>query len=170
MTDARDVFISGLKDAYALEQQTRDMMESQANRLEDYPDLQARASEHLRETENQIDRLRQCLEMIGESPSTLKKLGARTMGAMQSMVHATVTDEHIKDTLTGYGVEHLEIASYRSLIAFANRLGEQRMVPLLKESLHEEEAMADWVGKHIESITQQFCAQAEMPAHQSRTV
>ena len=156
MTDVRDVFVAGLRDAYAMEKQAKDMMESQANRLEDYPELQSRAAEHARETEAQIERLRQCLEMIGESPSTLKELGTRAMAAIQSMASSASTDEPIKDTLTGYAFEHFEIASYRSLIEFAKQLGEQRMIPLLEKSLREEQQMASWVGDHIESTTQQF--------------
>ena len=164
MTDVREIFIAGLRDAYAMEQQAKDMMESQANRLEDYPEMQSRASAHMRETEIQIDRLRQCLEMIGESPSMLKNLGTRAMAAVQSMTSSAATDEPIKETLTSYAFEHFEIASYRSLIAFANHLNEQRMVPLLEESLREEQQMARWVDDHIEAITEQFCRQAAVAA------
>ena len=164
MTDVREVFIAGLRDAYAMEQQAKDMMESQANRLEDYPEMQVRASEHMRETEMQIDRLRRCLEMIGESPSMLKELGTRAMGLIQSMTAGAATDEPIKDTLTGYAFEHFEIASYRSLIAFAKHLGEQQMIPLLEDNLREEERMASWIDDHIESVTQQFCQRAAVTA------
>lgn len=164
MTDVREVFVAGLRDAYAMEKQAKDMMDSQANRLQDYPEMQSRAAQHARETEMQLDRLRQCLEMIGESPSALKEFGTRAMAALQSMASAASTDEPIKDTLSGYAFEHFEIASYRSLIEFAKQLGEQRMIPLLQESLREEEQMAKWVGDHIESITDQFTAQARASA------
>ena len=164
MTNVRDVFIAGLQDAYAMEQQAKDMMESQSKRLEDYPEMQARVEQHVRETEMQIDRLRQCLEMIGESPSSLKELGTRTMAAFQSMIQGAASDAPIKDTLTSYAFEHFEIASYRSLIAFARHLGEDRMIPLLQDSLREEEEMARWVGDHIEAITEQFCMKAAVSA------
>ncbi|HEX7073251.1 MAG TPA: ferritin-like domain-containing protein [Hyphomicrobiaceae bacterium] len=164
MTDVREVFVSGLRDAYAMEKQAKDMMESQASRLEDYPEMQSRAAQHARETDAQIDRLRQCLEMIGESPSMFKEFGTRAMANLQSMLSAASTDEPIKETLTGFAFENFEIASYRSLIAFAKQLGEQRMVPLLEESLREEERMANWVGDHIESITEQFASRASATA------
>jgi ferritin-like metal-binding protein YciE len=164
MTDVREVFVAGLRDAYAMEKQAKDMMESQANRLQDYPEMKSRAAEHVRETEMQLDRLRQCLEMIGESPSTIKELGTRAMAAIQSMASAVSTDEPIKETLSGYAFEHFEIASYRSLIELAKQLGEQRMVPLLEESLREEQKMAGWVDDHIESITQEFTAKASASA------
>lgn len=164
MTDVREVFIAGLRDAYAMEKQAKDMMESQANRLEDYPEMQARSAEHMRETEMQIERLSKCLEMIGESPSMFKELGTRAMATIQSLATAAASDEPIKDTLTGYAFEHFEIASYRSLIAFANHLGEQRMIPLLEDNLHEEQQMANWIDAHIERITEQFCQKAAVAA------
>ncbi len=164
MTDVRDVFVAGLRDAYAMEKQAKDMMDSQASRLEDYPELQSRAAEHARETEMQLDRLRQCLEMIGESPSAIKDFGTRAMATLQSMASSASTDEPIKETLSGYAFEHFEIASYRSLIAFARQLGEQRMIPLLEDSLREEQQMASWVGDHIESVTEQFTSQASASA------
>jgi len=38
------------------------------------------------------------------------------------------------------------------------------MVPLLEESLREEQKMAGWVDDHIESITQEFTAKASASA------
>jgi ferritin-like metal-binding protein YciE len=156
MSDVRDIFIAGLRDAHALELQAKDMMES-VSRLEGYPEFRSRAADHAREIEVQIDRLRQCLEMAGESPSTLKGLGTRTVANLQGLMHSAVTDEVIKNALSGYAFEHFEIASYKSLIAFARHLGEEHMVPLLLESLREEEAMARWMDDHIEALTEQFC-------------
>src|SRR4051794_20279315 len=42
------------------------------NGCPDYPEVQARAQTHLRETEGQLNRLEQCLSSMGESSSTLK--------------------------------------------------------------------------------------------------
>lgn len=87
----------------------------------------------------------------------LKGLGTRTIANLQGLMHSAVTDEVIKNALSGYAFEHFEIASYKSLIAFANELGEERMLPLLLESLREEEAMAQWMDDRTKSLTEQFC-------------
>jgi hypothetical protein len=47
---ARDIFVTGLRDAHAMETQARELMERQSERLTDYPDVQARMKEHLGET------------------------------------------------------------------------------------------------------------------------
>jgi ferritin-like metal-binding protein YciE len=43
----RDLFVTGLRNAHAMERQAEEMMERQTARMIDYPDLQARCCEHL---------------------------------------------------------------------------------------------------------------------------
>jgi ferritin-like metal-binding protein YciE len=161
---ARDTFIAGLKDAYAMEKQAEDMMESMQNRLEDYPELRSRAGQHAEETRRQVGRLEQCLNDLGESPSSLKNLGTRLAGNVQSMIHGMTSDEVIKDTLAGYAFEHLEIASYRHLIAMAETLGEHRIADRCRQSLQEEQQMAQWIDQHLEETARQFMQRASSQA------
>jgi ferritin-like metal-binding protein YciE len=125
---ARKTFHAGLRDAYAMEKQAKDMMANQAKRLDDYPQ---RAKQHERETDEQIKRLERCLERVGDSPSMFKNLATRTAAAFQGALHGMVSDEVIKDTLTGFTFEHFEIASYRQLIAMAQKLGEREVADIL---------------------------------------
>jgi ferritin-like metal-binding protein YciE len=52
-----------------MEVHARQQMERQAHRLNDYPEVQDRVIRHLEETKLQLQRLEQCLEGCGESPS-----------------------------------------------------------------------------------------------------
>jgi ferritin-like metal-binding protein YciE len=162
MTDtARKTFLAGLRDAYAMERQAKDMMASLAKRLEDYPALRSRAKQHEVETDEQIKRLERCLERLGQSPSTVKNLATRTIGALQSAVHGMVSDEVIKDTLTGFTFEHFEIAAYRQLITMADTLGERDVADALRASLHEEQAMAKWIDEHMDETVREFMQRAK---------
>ena len=156
MKKARDIFIAGLKDAYSMELQAKDMMESQAKRLEDYPAVRARAEAHRKETEEQIVRLDEALGIVGQQPSKLKNLATRTAGTIQGTIHGLVSDEIIKDILATYAFEHLEIASYRLLIAMASELGENRIADLCRASLQEEEAMANWLSGNMDETARVF--------------
>jgi ferritin-like metal-binding protein YciE len=49
-TSARNVFVVGLRNAHSMEVQARELMERQSERLDDYPDVQAKVKEHLAET------------------------------------------------------------------------------------------------------------------------
>ncbi len=53
MQPIRDIFVTGLRNAHAMETQAREMMERQSERLTDYPDVQAKVKTHLVETEGQ---------------------------------------------------------------------------------------------------------------------
>jgi len=166
---ARKIFLAGLRDAYAMEKQAKDMMANQAKRLEDYPQLQRRAKEHERETDEQIKRLERCLERLGDSPSTLKNLATRTAAAFQGALHGMVSDEVIKDTLTGFTFEHFEIAAYRQLITMADALGEREIADALKASLNEEQAMAKWIDEHMDQTVQEFVQRTKSAAKSKRS-
>ena len=73
---ARDTFVVGLRNAHAMEVQARELMERQSERLDDYPEVKAKTSSHLRETNEQIKRLEDCLQACGESTSALEGLCA----------------------------------------------------------------------------------------------
>jgi hypothetical protein len=49
----------GLRNAHAMEIQARELMERQSERLDDYPDVKAKLSAHLGETNEQLRRLQQ---------------------------------------------------------------------------------------------------------------
>lgn len=48
-------------------------------------------------------------------------------------------------TKEDYGIEHVEIIAYRTLIRLCERLGISNAIPLLKQSMQEEESMAKWI-------------------------
>lgn len=154
----RDLLIAGLKDAYALETQALDMMRTQQDRLDQYPELKSRIGQHVTETEQQIQRLESCLAQFNESPSTLKDFALRLAGNLQSMFHAAADDEVIKNIFASNAFENYEIATYKGLAAMAESVGAQDVADVARENLREEEAMARFINEHIESTVQSFLA------------
>src|SRR5215470_12166257 len=59
---ARDLLVTGLRNAHGMEVQARELMERQCERLDDYPAVQARVRKHLAETVQQLHRLEKCLD------------------------------------------------------------------------------------------------------------
>ena len=55
---ANSVFVTGLKNAHALENQALELMNRQVERIENYPDIKAKLKQHIEETHNQIQRLK----------------------------------------------------------------------------------------------------------------
>lgn len=149
-----------LRDAHAMEEQAETMLKSMAGRLEHYPDLKARVEQHIVETQGQARQLRECIERVGASTSTLKDLGGKLMANAQAFTGMFSSDEVVKGVLFSYAFEHMEIASYRSLIAAARTLGASHIEEVCTRILVEEEAMADWLEDYLPVVTQQFLENA----------
>ncbi len=161
---ARDLLVVGLRNAHAMEVQARELMERQAERLTDYPDMQAKMREHLGETNTQLRRLEDCLEACGEGASALKDT-AQSLGAnVMAMVHAMAGDEVLKNTFANNAFENYEIAAYKSLLTLCRDAGIDGIRAPLEKSLGEEERMADWMASHVEKITEDFVAHEQRAA------
>ena len=154
--DAREIFVTGLRNAHAMETQAREMMERQSERLDDYPEVKARVQQHLRETEGQLKRLDECLSACGSSASMLKDTTQSFMGNMAALAHTVAPDEILKNTFANNAFEHFEIAAYKSLLSLADIAGVSAAKPLLQASLKEEEAMAAWIDQNIDSVTRSY--------------
>ena len=161
---AREVFIVGLRNAHAMEVQARELMERQSERLGDYPEVQAKVKEHLAETNQQLKRLEQCLETIGETSSTLKDTAQSVMANTMAMAHAMAGDEILKNTFANNAFEHFEIAAYKSLLTLCMPAGQEKSRPLLEANLNEEERMAAWIDANVGKVTQAYLANEERKA------
>jgi ferritin-like metal-binding protein YciE len=163
-SSARDIFVVGLRNAHAMEVQARELMERQSERLTDYPEVQQKVTEHLRETEQQLKRLESCLEACGESTSGLKDAALSVAANVTAMANSMAGDEILKNTFANNAFEHFEIASYKSLLALAGPAGAESSRPALESSLHEEEQMAAWIDANVQKVTMEYLAREQRAA------
>ena len=154
----RSLFITGLKDAHALENQALALMNRQIERLESYPDVLARMQQHKTETDGQIQRVEEILSSLGESHSMLKDAALTMSGNMAALMHSVAGDEILKNSFANFAFENFEAASYKSLITMAEAGGFNAAVPLLQATLQEELAMAAWLDQNLSNVTQRFMA------------
>lgn len=160
---ARDLFITGLKNAHAMESQAHEILERQVERMDKYPELVSQLRQHLTETKEQVKRLEQCLEQLDSSPSTFKDTVLAFGSNIAAIGHAMAGDEVLKNTFADSGLENYEIAAYRSLIALSEAAN-AGMKTVLDQSLHEEERMAAWIECHVQQITLQYLKNEEREA------
>jgi len=163
MTDAREHLLDWLRDAHAMEQQAEQMLKAQAARIEHYPELKARIEQHIEETLGQQALLEGCITRLGSSPSRLKDTMGKVAAMGQAIGGMVASDEIVKGSMAGYVFEHMEIASYRTLIAAAEALGDQETRAACERILVEEEAMARWLQDHLPDVTRQFLERADTP-------
>jgi ferritin-like metal-binding protein YciE len=137
-----DAFIDELRDAYDAEKQLTKALPKLAKKATS-DDLRSAFEGHLKETENQVTRLEQVFESIGEKVSGKHCDGIA--GIIEEGKH--VMEEDFEDAAMdacliagGQRAEHYEMAAYGTLIAWAKAMGHETAVGLLEQTLEEEKA------------------------------
>jgi ferritin-like metal-binding protein YciE len=157
-SEARDILVTGLRNAHAMEKQALAMMAPQIERVENYPDVKARLQQHAAETEGQVKRLESVLDQLGEKPSVVKDTMLSVAGGLAAIGHAPAGDEILKNSFANFAFENYEIAAYNSLITLARAAGEATAVNVLEQNLAEEHDMADWLEANLSAVTEQYVA------------
>jgi ferritin-like metal-binding protein YciE len=152
----RDELISWLNDAYSMELTNLKILEGHIDDMDEFPEIRAKLQQHLGETRLHAERLKQCIHEIGAKVSMSKAGFGKILGMIQGRSSSMFNDEVVKDVLSESATEHFEVASYKSLIAAAEKLGESRIVEACRQNLQEDMAMADWVDGQVPALTRRF--------------
>ncbi|MEN2747232.1 ferritin-like domain-containing protein [Sphingomonas sp. T9W2] len=152
----RELFVTGLTNAHAVEKQALSILTPQVERIVNYPEVADRLRLHIDETNDQIARLDEMLAGFDTSGSTLKDLGLSLSGGMAALGHSVAGDEIVKNSFANYAFEHFEIAAYKSLLTMAEDGGFASATPLLQQSLSEEQAMAQWIDESLPVVTRRY--------------
>jgi ferritin-like metal-binding protein YciE len=138
----QDLFLHTLQDVYYAENKIvkslPSMIEKATNR-----ELATALRNHLQETERQVTRLDQVFERLGETPKGTDCPAIDGIIREADDVAGEVEDKEVLDAAivgSAQAVEHYEIARYGTLIAWAEELGHDNVVPLLNANLREEKA------------------------------
>jgi ferritin-like metal-binding protein YciE len=154
--EATELFVTGLRNQHAVENQAVSLLSRQVERLENYPEMEARMRQHIDESKAHARRLEELLSKFGESHSALKDAGLSFMGNMAAMAHTIAPDEVLKNTMANFAFEHFEIASYKSLLSLAETLGQSGVDSALRQNLQDEISMAQWIDQHIAPTTLRY--------------
>jgi ferritin-like metal-binding protein YciE len=137
-----DLFLHTLQDVYYAENQIvkalPKLIEKATNR-----ELSAGLRDHLRETENQVARLEQVFERLGQKPKGVDCPAIDGLIKEADEVAGEVDDKKVLDAAiigSAQAVEHYEMSRYGTLIAWAKELGHDKVVGLLNVNLKEEKA------------------------------
>lgn len=153
---AMEIFTTGLRNQHAVENQAVALLSRQVERLENYPEMEARMRQHIDESKVQAQRLEELLSSLGTSASSLKDAGLSFMGNMAALAHTVAPDEVVKNSFANFAFEHFEIASYKSLLTLSDALGQTAAQSALQQSLSEEEDMANWIDQHLAGTTMRY--------------
>jgi ferritin-like metal-binding protein YciE len=96
--------------------------------------------------------IRERLEALGESPSTLKDIAQKGGALVSGMMAKVAPDTTGKLAIQAYAFEHLEIASYRMLKVVAEHAGDQETVRIADQILRQEQEAAHKIGELLEPV------------------
>jgi ferritin-like metal-binding protein YciE len=151
----KKTLIAWLNDAHAMELELLPALRSHAYHFRDRPDAQSRIEAHVSETEQHVERMRQALKELGSSPATVNGSLASVIGTAHKISGGILAYARLKDTITDFAAEQLEIAAYTALIAAAEHIGEGEVARLCRLNRGEDEAMAEWLDAQIPIVIAQ---------------
>jgi len=155
-SQAREFFVTGLRNLHATATQCQTMVRSQVNRLENYPAVRARLEVHLDEKKAQLSRLDDILRSLDEEPSSFNDTAMSMMGNMGTMMNAAAEDEVIKNGLSLYALANFEAAAYETAIAFGEAAQRLDALRPLQMSLNEERAIAAYMAENMRGTGLRF--------------
>lgn len=138
--DMKQAMILELQALYGAEQQFTQQLQRFHQEAQD-PQLKQGFEQHLRETEEQIRRLEQAFQMMGQQPTPVVKQTVQAMAQdaeqkLQKVGHSPLRDHCL--TALAQVAEHYEIACYGTARAMAEAAGNQQLAQLLEQTLQEE--------------------------------
>jgi ferritin-like metal-binding protein YciE len=108
--------------------------------------LKAVIEPHIPETEQHIENLKQVLSILGEQPQRITCDLA--VGLISEGQNLGLAEWHSK-------IEQLEIVCYRGLIKVAEQMGQNQVVQLLEQNLHQEEQTAQKLEQLMMQLVQE---------------
>ena len=141
MTALEEKLVEYIDDAYAMEQNVLRMLDGMIGTTDD-PQMKRALERHRKQTEKQAERLEECLQQHGASPSAAKQAGGVMAALMKSVVDIARGDKAGRNARDGFATEHMEIASYQMLERVAKKAGDKHTAAVARQNREEEEAMA----------------------------
>lgn len=150
-----ELLVDQLKDLYDAEKRLTKAIPKLAKKASN-DQLRTALEEHLQETEQQVARLEEAFEHLGETAKAKPCAGMRgIIEEGDEHVGEDYEDDGLRDAViigSAQRVEHYEIAAYGTAIAHAKLLGQDEVVQLLVESMNEEKAADEKLTEIAEGV------------------
>jgi ferritin-like metal-binding protein YciE len=159
----KDVLIDELRDMYSAENQLVKALPKLAKGAKN-SDLKTLFTDHLKETKDQVERLKSVFATLNVQPTGEHCKGME--GIIKEGADALEKDEDgasFDSGIIGAAIrtEHYEIAGYTAIIAMANTLKMSGVVALLQQSLKEEENATKKVISVSQAILKESAGEPE---------
>ena len=152
--DNTELLITWLKDVHALENTLANVLKNQGERAATFPEIQSRLYGHREESMRHANMVESCITRLGGDTSEVRAGLSKAFGEAQSKMLGGFEDSIVRDAIMGSAAEQLEIASYKSIIALAQKIGDGETVNICKQILEEEENMLGFLEDNLTGLVQ----------------
>ncbi|PYR06514.1 MAG: ferritin-like domain-containing protein [Acidobacteria bacterium] len=163
MESLEELLQEELKDIYDAEKQLTKALPKLAKKATT-PDLQDAFEEHLRQTQQHMERLEQVFDQLGMPVKGKTCKGMKNLIAEGNDMIADADDDATRDAImiaAAQKVEHYEIAAYGTLRTWANVLGHREIASMLEDTLEEEKETDQKLTGIAEGFVNQAAAEDE---------
>jgi len=163
MESLEELLQEELKDMYDAEKQLTKALPKLAKKATT-PDLQDAFEEHLRQTQQHMERLEQVFDQLGMPVKGKTCKGMKNLIAEGNDMIADADDDATRDAImiaAAQKVEHYEIAAYGTMRTWANVLGHREIASMLEDTLEEEKETDQKLTGIAEGFVNQAAAEDE---------
>jgi ferritin-like metal-binding protein YciE len=150
----QNLFVEQLRDLYDGEQQITKALPKMIEKA-NHNDLKDALQEHLDVTREQIRRLDQIFNLLGEDASGETCKGMKGVISEGESLISDAKDASVLDAgiiASAQRVEHYEIAGYGTVRTYARLLGRNDIAELLQQTLDEEKEADQTLNEIAESV------------------
>ena len=148
-----DLFLHQLQDVYYAENQIIKALPKMIEKATAGP-LKQGFTNHLRETEVQIEKLDKVFALLGEKPQGASCPAIDGIIKEANEVAGEIADKSVLDAAliaSAQAVEHYEITRYGTLVSWSKQLGRDEVATILQMILDEERATDEKLTKMAET-------------------
>ena len=163
MESLEELLQEELKDIYDAEKQLTKALPKLAKKATT-PDLQDAFEEHLRQTQQHMERLEQVFDQLGMPVKGKTCKGMKNLIAEGNDMIADADDDATCDAImiaAAQRVEHYEIAAYGTMRTWANVLGHREIASMLEDTLEEEKETDQKLTGIAEGFVNQAATEGE---------
>jgi len=157
LTTARELLAARLRQMLWIERQLAYDVLPRLRQQAHAPDLRAGFGRHLLETESHVSTVRDVLGDLGFPAEPEESPGFRGLAAEHEQLLGRVAEDDnllsdLAHAVAALATEHLEIATYESVVSLAESLGEEEVAIRLREVLEQEEIALEQVENSMAKL------------------
>ncbi len=144
-----------IERAYVMESHMLKMLEQHADQFANFPDVHAKLSHYVEETEHHLAHMEQLLKAYNEQPPVVHVtapfsfLKGTPIGAIEEVLPNTLT----RNLFDAYFFTHFEIATFTLLDTMARVFGDERSIFVAEEIVIDKSEMQRWLLENLPEIT-----------------